>query len=154
MLKITEEIRDKLLKRLEAALQTEAILRQQIRQNQQNQQAEKSLFLLELLEVIDALDNVLDSLEKNPEVSPELYQRLPRIVGFVQRKLLNTLAKQGVEPIEMELNHSIDINTCCVIESQARDDVPAGTLLNLLKKGYCHNQKVLRPAEVVASKEE
>jgi molecular chaperone GrpE len=152
LLEITEELRNKLIEELGGLLKEKKLLNQEIRQQEANQDAEKTAFLLELLEVIDSLDNLLDSFSKQTEITPEFCQRLPRVIGFIQRKLLNTLDKQEVTVISLEKNQVVDINVCRVVETEIREDLPEGSLVHLLKKGYMSGSKVLRPAETIVSK--
>ncbi len=106
-----------------------AVLQKTIRANKSESEAKNANFFLELLEIVDTLDNLINSLENSPEPLPESYQRLPRAISFVQRKLLSILQKRDVHVITIPENTPVDINSCRIIDSEIRDDLPERSLL-------------------------
>jgi molecular chaperone GrpE len=91
------------------------------------------------------------SREKYP-LTCKSYQRLPRTIGSIQRKLLTTLQKRDVYPIVIPEKEAVDVNLCRIIESENRDDLPERSLVKTLKTGYMNGDKVLRSAEVIVAK--
>ena len=149
---IKAELRDRLVQKIGDFQKENAGLKQNIRNNSNDIEAEKDAFFLELLEVIDTLDNLTTSLENSLESLPESYQRLPRAIGSIQRKLLTTLQKRDVYPIVIPKGEAVDVNLCRIIESENRDDLPERSLVKTLKTGYMNGDKVLRSAEVIVTK--
>lgn len=149
---IKEEQRDLIIKTISSLQKKEAQLQQNIRVQNNETEAENTTFFLELLEVVDTLDNLVNSLKNNPEVLPESYQRLPRAISFVQSKLLTTLQKRDVNAIAILENTPVDLNSCRIIESEVRDDLPERSPIQVLKTGYKQRDKILRCAEVIVAK--
>jgi molecular chaperone GrpE len=149
---IDTELRERLVQDIGSLQKENAKLKQDIRNNRNDIEAEKDAFFLELLEVIDTLDNLTTSLENSIEALPESHQRLPRLIGSIQRKLLATLQKRDVYPIVIPEKETVDVNLCRIIESENRDDLPERSLVKTLKTGYMNGDKVLRSAEVIVTK--
>ena len=106
---IDTELRERLVQDIGSLQKENAKLKQDIRNNRNDIEAEKDAFFLELLEVIDTLDNLTTSLENSIEALPESHQRLPRLIGSIQRKLLATLQKRDVCPIVIPEKKSVDV---------------------------------------------
>ncbi len=149
---IKEEQRDQILQTLNSLQRKEAQLEQNIRSKNIEIESENAAFFLELLEIVDSLENLVNSLANNSEPLPESYQRLPRAIGFAQRKLLSSLQKRDVQEIIISENTPVDLNLCRIIDCEIRDDLPERSPIRILKQGYKHGDKVLRPAEAIVSK--
>ncbi|MCX6032233.1 MAG: nucleotide exchange factor GrpE [Chloroflexi bacterium] len=71
---------------------------------------------------------------------------------FVQDRLLDLLAAEGVRPIEAE-GDTFDPYLYVVVETVvATDRVPAGTIVREIRRGYLAGETVLRYAEVVVAR--
>ncbi len=71
---------------------------------------------------------------------------------FVQARLLDLLAAEGVRPIEAE-GDTFDPYLHVVVETVvATDSVPAGTVVRETRRGYLAGETVLRYAEVVVAR--
>jgi molecular chaperone GrpE len=149
---IAETQRDLLVKAIGNFQKENAQLKQNNRAESNETEAKNAAFFLELLEIVDTLDNLVTSLQNNSEALPESYQRLPRAISFVQRKLLSTLQKRDVNAIAIPENTPVDTSLCRIIDSEIRDDLPERSPIRILKQGYKHGDKVLRPAEAIVSK--
>ena len=146
------KLRDDLFQTISSLQKENAKLKQDIRNSKNDIEAEKDTFFLELLEVIDTLENLTASLENSIKSFPESHQRLPRVIGSVQRKLLTTLQKRDVHPIIIPEKEAVDVNLCRIIESEHHDDLPERSLVKILKTGYKKGDKVLRSAEVIVAR--
>jgi molecular chaperone GrpE len=149
---IDTKLRDRLVQDISNLQNENARLKQNIRNNTNDVEAEKDAFFLELLEVIDTLNNLMTSLESSSDSLPKSHQRLPRMIGSIQRKLLAILHKRGVCSIVIPENEVVDVNLCRIIETEVRDDLPERSLIKTLKVGYMSGDKILRSAEVIVSK--
>lgn len=132
-----------------------------------------------ILPVLDSLDEALRSgeelLQHPPVHSPPrtLLQRLRRkpappaedrplrdamaawLVGltFVRQRLLDLLASEGVEPMQVE-GRPFDPEHHVVLDVvPAGPDLPPGTVASELRRGYLVDGRVLRHAEVVVARE-
>lgn len=150
---INQEQRDSITEELGKLKKQNIQLQQYLREQQAKSTAESEDFFLELLEVADTLESLLTYLENNSNPSPEFIQRLPRSIGAIYRKLLNVLAKRQVVPIELE-ESQLDFNLYKVVDREVRTDLPDQTITQILRRGFRRSEKILRPAEVIVSKNE
>jgi molecular chaperone GrpE len=147
---LSQEQRDKLVEKLETLEKEKVSLQQSLREQQTQSTATIEDLFLELLSVGDGLEALLDYLEKNPDLTPEFIQRLPRSIGAVHRKFLNVLKKRQVFPIELEGTQP-DFNLCRVVEREIRTDLEDQTITKIVLGGFRCGEKILRPAEVITS---
>ncbi len=150
---INQEQRDSTIDELSKLKKQNIQLQQTLREQQAKSTAKSEDLFLELLEVADTLESLLTYLENNSNPTPEFIQRLPRSIGAIYRKLLNVLAKRQVVPIELE-GSQIDFNLYKVVDREVRTDLPDQTITQILRRGFRRSEKILRPAEVIVSKNE
>jgi molecular chaperone GrpE len=98
----------------------------------------------DLLDSIDNLGRAIDALRASGarEVSSGL--------DMVQKQLLDVLAKHGVEPIDA-VGEPFDPNVHDAVLQQPSADLPEGTVVSELSKGYKIRDRVLRPSKVAVS---
>ncbi len=71
-------------------------------------------------------------------------------VDHAAEELLELLRRQGVEPITLEVGSPFDPGVCEIIETQLVDDEGWHSLvLEVVRRGYRHGDRVVRPAHVV-----
>lgn len=150
---INQEQRDSITEELGKLKKQNIQLQQSLREQQAKSTAESEDLFLELLEVADTLESLLTYLENNSNPTPEFIQRLPRSIGAIYRKLLNVLAKRQVVPIELE-ESQLDFNLYKVVDREVRTDLADQTITQILRRGFRRSEKILRPAEVIVSKNE
>lgn len=94
---------------------------------------------------------VLDNCERGAEAA-KAAGASSIVEGFemVHRLLLSALAKQGVEPIEA-MGKPFDPNLHEALAQKPAADVPEGTVVAELGKGYVIKDRVLRPSRVAVS---
>ncbi len=95
-----------------------------------------------VLPVVDDFDRAFQSV-------PDDARESTWVEGFalIQRKLQNTLQREGVTPIEAE-GQPFDATRHQAVIVEVADDVPSGTVLQVLQQGYMLDDRVLRPAMV------
>ena len=98
--------------------------------------------LSNVLPVVDDFDRAFQSVPDNARESTW-------VEGFalIQRKLQNTLQREGVTPIEAK-GQPFDATRHQAVMVEMADDVPSGTVLEVLQQGYMLDDRVLRPAMV------
>jgi molecular chaperone GrpE len=101
----------------------------------------------DLLPVLDDLGRALEAAEQHEEA------KLEEGVRLVQRALAEILDKEGLA--EIPTDDGFDPNVHEALLSQPSDE-PAGSVLEVIQRGYTLGDRVLRPARVVvaAPKEE
>lgn len=71
-------------------------------------------------------------------------------VDHAAQELLELLRRQGVEPIALEIGSPFDPGICEIVETQLVDDEGWHSLvLQVVRRGYRHGDRVVRPAHVV-----
>ena len=100
----------------------------------------------ELLPVLDDFDLALDAARKT-----ESYEQLIGGVSAVARKFMETLNKQGVEPIPaVGEQFSADVHEAVMLDEES--DAPDETVTAELRKGYTLHDRVIRPSLVKVAK--
>lgn len=99
--------------------------------------------MLELLAVLDNLERSLDACDTQ--------DALKEGVELTLKSLQQTLKKFGLEEVEA-LGCLFDPHKHEAVSTQEQTDVPAGTVLVVLQKGYALHDRLIRPAMVVVSK--
>ncbi len=102
----------------------------------------------ELLPVLDDFDLALDAARKT-----ESYEQLIGGVSAVARKFLETLNKQGVEPIPATGEQfNAEVHEAVMLDEDS--DEPDETVTAELRKGYTLHDRVIRPSLVKVAKKE
>lgn len=97
---------------------------------------------------------VLDNLERAMAAAKQANEKGPLVdgVGMVLNQFLDVFKRHGVTPIEA-LDRPFDPNVHQAVMQQPAADKPANTVILVLEQGYTINDRVLRPAKVIVSKE-
>lgn len=98
----------------------------------------------DLLEAIDNLERATAALRTSAS------EGISSGLDMVQKQLLATLAKYGVEPIEA-LGRPFDPNLHEAVMQQPTTNHPEGIVVAELTKGYKIHDRVLRPSKVAVS---
>jgi molecular chaperone GrpE len=99
----------------------------------------------ELLPVLDDLGRALEAAEQHEEA------KLEEGVRLVHRQLASVLDKEGLA--EIPTDGAFDPNVHEALLSQP-SDAPAGSVIEVVQKGYRLGDRVLRPARVVVAASE
>ncbi len=120
-----------------------------IAENRAEHRAAMRALLLKLLDVADSLDRVL-LLKPNPD--SELETRQWNNIRLTRKILEKTLQVQRVTPLEL-LGKEADPALCEIEDAEARPDLPDGTVIQELIKGYRwgDESEPLRQAVVIVS---
>ncbi len=103
--------------------------------------------ILELLSVIDDFDRSLKAGKEHADLE-SFYEG----VFLVRNKLMKILEGRGLKPIE-SVGKPFDIEYHHAMMQVPRDDVAPDMVVEELEKGYLINDKVLRHAKVIVSKQ-
>jgi len=98
----------------------------------------------DLLDVLDNMQRATDALRN------QATEGIASGLDMVHKQFLAVLAKYGVEPIEA-LGQPFDPNFHEALMQQPAADVPEGTVVAELGKGYKIHDRVLRPSKVAVS---
>src|SRR5262249_35030137 len=101
--------------------------------------------LRDLLDVVDNLELALQHTEADP-------QKLKDGVALIHKMFLEILGRWEVRA-DTGMGKGFDPSKHSAISRVPTDHMPAGTIVNELKKAYFYKDKLLRPGEVVVSAE-
>jgi molecular chaperone GrpE len=143
----TVESREQLEDRLLRALAEQANIHERaLREIDRATKFAGSQFAGDLLETLDNLRLAIASIPKAASADSEMK---PLIAGIIatERALMSALAKHGVEPIDA-LDQPFDPAFHEAVHLVPGHDRPAGTVVEVIKPGYMHHDRLLRPAAV------
>ncbi|MDB9312023.1 nucleotide exchange factor GrpE [Spirulina sp. CS-785/01] len=152
-LKLNSELRDQLAHKLGVLEKEKMALQRELREQKAQATAANEDLFLELLDVFDAIEFLLNYMRERSELPPQFIERLPKSLSIVEKKLLGVLHRRKVEPIELNGSEP-DFQLCRVIEREERSDLDDQTITKVVRQGFCYEDKVLRPMEVITSKKE
>ncbi len=102
----------------------------------------RSLFL-KLLPIMDSLDRMIR--QTNPE------NELAASLESLRSQFLSILEEQDVVPIPVEIGQQLDLNVAEISRQQRRSDLEPDMIIQVDRRGYIFQSKVLRKARVVIS---
>jgi molecular chaperone GrpE len=102
----------------------------------------------ELLETVDNLERALDHAQQSTEGGDS--KTLLEGVELTHRSLMQALDKVGVQVVSPE-GAEFDPNVHEAVRQVPSDEHPAGSVVEVLQKGYLLKDRLLRPALVVVS---
>jgi molecular chaperone GrpE len=116
----------------------------------------KSKVLKEMLPVVDNLERAIEHAQATPQLlaggpgSEKVASPIVEGVQLVLRQILTAFERLDVQQVDAA-NQPFDPNLHEAI-SQIESDAPAGTVVQVLQRGYKAGDRLLRPAMVVVAK--
>jgi molecular chaperone GrpE len=104
--------------------------------------------LLKLLPILDALQQAANIAHTNNQLPKE---EIAVGLKMLLKQLADVLQTEGLEEIPA-VGHQLDPSKHEVVNSVEKDDVPEGTIIEEVRKGYMLNGKVIRPSLVAVSR--
>ena len=98
--------------------------------------------------VLDAFENIFNSLEDKAETFDKSMRRALKSFTRIQSKIRRILEARGVEQIALPDGKAV-VGLCKVVETQAVEGREEGEIISVVRHGYRHGDRVLRPAEVI-----
>ena len=142
------DLRDKLLRALAEA---ENVRRRAEREKTDAQRFAVTRFARDLLAVADNLNRALLSTDAEARKSSEALENLCVGVEMTERELLNAFKSAGIETVSPE-DEVFDHNVHEALFEVEDPSKPAGTVLQVVERGYLLNNRLLRPAKVGIAK--
>lgn len=102
-------------------------------------------FVRDFLGVFDNFERALET-----EVTPETLASFRDGVKMIAGEIRNLLKNFGVEEVKSE-GEPFDPSKHEALSSEPREDLPAGHVARVFKKGYKMHDKLIRPAQVTVS---
>lgn len=102
-------------------------------------------FVRDFLNVFDNFERALET-----DVTPETLTSFRDGVKMIASEFNSMLQRNGVEEIKAE-GQAFDPAKHEALSSEPRDDMPAGHVARVFKKGYKMHDKLIRPAQVTVA---
>jgi molecular chaperone GrpE len=151
LLKEINEFREKSEKNYDQYLRAQAEIENIIKRNKKDKEDwikySNETLIKELLPVMDHLEMAIA--HSNDDASVKV---LKEGVELTLKGLKNTLAKSGLEEI-VSIGRAFDPNFHHAVSEQEDENTEPGVVISEFQKGYTLNQRLIRPAMVVISKE-
>lgn len=106
-------------------------------------------FARDMLNVVDNLRRALDTL---PDDQAEDMKGFVEGVELTERELLNTLERHGIQKVEPQAGDKFDPNRHQAMFEVPTEELPAGSLVQVVNPGYVIKDRLLRPAMVGVAK--
>lgn len=160
---LTHDSYEELLQKVEASEQKaqeywDRVLRMQAESENASRRAERDIsnahkyalekFATELLPIVDSLELCISS-----NAADAKSQAIIEGVNLTLKMFYTALEKFNIKQVN-PVSEIFDSEHQQAISMQYDPEVPAGTVLSVLQKGYTLNNRLLRPALVVVSKTE
>jgi len=114
-----------------------------LRETEENRRPAAAPLIKRILPVLDNFERAL-STEPGAETSAE---NLRRGVELIFRQMLDELRKEGLESID-SVGQAFDPEIHDAVETARLDEIPAGTVVEELQRGYRLRGRLLRPSLV------
>jgi molecular chaperone GrpE len=136
---------------LRALAETENVRRRTEREKEDAFKYAVTNFAREMLSVGDNLRRALDSVSAEARDNDPALANLMTGVEMTEREMLSTFEKFGIKPVEA-LGKRIDPNLHEALFEVEDPSKPAGTVVQVMEKGYTIHDRLLRPARVGVSR--
>ena len=97
----------------------------------------------ELIPILDDLERALAAAERHEEAT------LVDGVKLVEQSLRKALEKEGL--VEIETDGAFDPHVHEALSTDAHEDAEPGAVLEVVQRGYCLGDRVVRPARVIVA---
>ena len=104
-----------------------------------------------LQKLVPVLDNFDMALSATQAAQGDAAQSLQTGINMIYQQLKNTLGEAGLEEVDAA-GKAFDPNLHEAVSQKESADVPEGTVVQQLRKGYKLRERLLRPASVVVAK--
>ncbi len=125
-----------------------------VRKRAQRDQEEMSKYAITPFarDLVEVLENLQRASQTIPVGAREgLLKTLAEGVDMTLQEMLNVFTRYGIKRLS-PINEKFDHNFHQAVVQVERDDVPAGTVVQVVQSGYVIQDRLLRPAMVAVSK--
>lgn len=136
---------------MRASAEADNIRRRAERQVEEAHKYALEKFARELLGVQDSLDQAMQ-IELDDAASAAVAP-MREGISLIARQFGDTLARFSIQPVDPAPGDAFDPELHQAVSTQAAPDMPAGRVVQVIQKGFCLQQRLLRPAMVIVSAE-
>lgn len=142
---LQQELADSKNALLRAYADTDNTRKRLLRETEQAKKYRFQSAALELLPILDNLNRALDVEPSNPEMENFL-----KGFDMIRTQFINALTNEGVTEINAE-SQPFDPNLMQALQTEKKEGVEPGQVIEVLQKGYKLKDRLLRPALVKVS---
>jgi len=111
---------------------------------------------LELISIIDSFENIFNALDTkgnntnsdNQQAINKTSKRVIKSCRAIYRKATRILEDKGINKIEFA-DKKAQPGLCKIIDTQADLHQQDGSIVEIVKNGYCRDKQIIRTAEVI-----
>jgi molecular chaperone GrpE len=144
----TNRLRDQWVR---AVAETDNIRKRSQRELEETSRYAITGFARDMVSVLENLKRASESIPADQRNGNDLLKTIGEGVDLTLQELLNTFQKFGINRIDPQ-GQKFDHNLHQAVVQVERDDVPAGTVVQVVQAGYVIHDRLLRPAMVAVSK--
>ena len=136
---------------MRASAETENIRRRAERQVEEAHKYALEKFARELLGVQDSLDQAMQI--ELDDAAAAAVAPMREGITLIARQFGDTLERFSINAVTPTPGDPFDPELHQAVSTQAEPDMPAGRVVQVIQKGFCLQQRLLRPAMVIVSSE-
>lgn len=141
------ELNDKLLR---AMAEAENVRRIAAREKQDASKYAVTNFARDILRVADNLNFAMMSVSEEARKADPSLENLYVGIDMTMKELLNVFEAHGIKPVPAE-GQAFDHNIHEAVQQVENADVPANTVMQVMRGGFTIQDRLLRPAQVIVS---
>ena len=149
--KLRVEVADLKDKILRAHAEMENVRKRAERDREETSKYAVTKFARDILSVGDNFQRAIDAVPSGAAEQDAALKSFLEGVTMTERELLNVLERHGIRRIQPS-NEPFNPHQHQAVMEIARDDVPAGTVVQVFQAGFTIEDRVLRPAMVGVAK--
>lgn len=142
-----QELKDKLLR---AMAESENTRRIAAREKQDANKYAVTNFARDILRVADNLGFAMMSVSEEARQADQNLENLYVGIDMTMKELLNVFEGHGIKPVPAE-GQAFDHNIHEAVQQVENPDVPANTVMQVMRGGFTIQDRLLRPAQVIVS---
>ena len=134
-----------------AVAETDNIRKRSQRDLEENSRYAVSGFARDMVSVLENLKRASDTIPQSERSGNDLLSSLGQGVDLTLKELLSVFANNGIKRVDPQ-DQKFDHNMHQAVAQVEREDVPPGTVVQVVQAGYVIHDRLLQPAMVVVSK--
>jgi molecular chaperone GrpE len=151
ILQLQEEIAKLKDQWVRSVAEADNIRKRSLKEKEETAKYAINAFASDMVTVLETLKRASESIPAAARAENELLKTIGQGVDLTLQELLTIFQRyqiNRIDPIDQKFDH----NFHQAVAQVERDDVPAGTVVQVVQAGYVIHDRLLRPAMVVVSK--
>jgi molecular chaperone GrpE len=136
---------------IRAAAETDNVRKRAQRDIEESSKYAVTNFARDMINVLENLKRATDSIPASVRQTNEVLKTIGEGVDLTLQELLGIFQKYGIVRVD-PLNQKFDHNLHQAVVQVENNDVPPGTVVQVVQAGYIIQDRLLRPAMVAVSK--